>query len=63
MVSNLPATGQETALAKAAAPVTDERPPVPASRPISVAFLPLALATFVIVAFAIAAWTFLAAGA
>ena len=61
MASNLPATGTETAAVAARA--TDERPPVPASRPISVAFLPLALATFVIVAFAIAAWTFLAAGA
>jgi hypothetical protein len=34
--------------------------PLPARRPVSVAFLPLALATFVIVAFVIAAWTFLA---
>ena len=61
MASNLPATGTETPAV--ATPATDRRRPVPASRPISVAFLPLALATFVIVAFAIAAWTFLAAGA
>ena len=37
-----------------------ETTPLPAKRPVSVAFLPLALATFVIVAFVIAAWTFLA---
>jgi hypothetical protein len=30
------------------------------SRPVSVAFLPLALVTFIVVAFAMAAWTFLA---
>jgi hypothetical protein len=39
----------------------EERTPVPASRPLSVAFLPLALAAFIVLAFAIAAWTFLAA--
>jgi hypothetical protein len=33
----------------------------PARRPLSVAFLPLALVVFVVVAFVIAAWTFLAA--
>ncbi len=61
MESNLPATGSETALVESGAPV-DERPTVPVRQPISVAFLPLALAAFVIAAFAIAAWTFLAAG-
>jgi hypothetical protein len=30
------------------------------SRPVSVAFLPLALVTFIVLAFAIAAWTFFA---
>jgi hypothetical protein len=37
-------------------------PPAPRSQPVNVAFLPLALAVFVIVAFVLAAWTFLAAG-
>ncbi len=35
--------------------------PRPYSQPVSVAFLPLALAAFVIIAFVMAAWTFLAA--
>jgi carbon monoxide dehydrogenase subunit G len=35
--------------------------PRPISRPMSVAFLPLALATFVIISFVMAAWTLLAA--
>ena len=35
------------------------RPPLTPERPISVAFLPLALVAFVVLAFAIAAWTFL----
>jgi hypothetical protein len=35
--------------------------PRPVSRPMSVAFLPLALAAFVIIAFVMAAWTVLAA--
>jgi hypothetical protein len=61
MESNLPATGQETGLVEAGAPIADH-PTVPVRQPISVAFLPLALAAFVIAAFAIAAWTFLAAG-
>ena len=55
MTSNLPATRTE--------PIepgeTTTRPP---SRPVSVAFLPLALVAFIILAFVIAAWTFLAAG-
>jgi carbon monoxide dehydrogenase subunit G len=38
-----------------------EPAPRPVSRPMSVALLPLALATFMIAAFVIAAWTFLAA--
>ena len=51
---NLPATrdeGQSTQV--------DHPPPVAPERPISVAFLPLALVAFVILAFAMAAWTFL----
>jgi hypothetical protein len=55
MDRNLPATPDAT-LAEA-----EERTPVPVSRPLSVAFLPLALAAFIVLAFAIAAWTFLAA--
>lgn len=55
MSSNLPATRTE--------PIdpTEAATPVPPSRPVSVAFLPLALVAFIILAFVIAAWTFLAA--
>jgi hypothetical protein len=63
MESNLPAIGSETGLveaADAARPAVEAQRPI--SRPLSVAFLPLALTVFVIVAFAVAAWTFLAAG-
>jgi len=58
MDRNLPATRSETALTE-----TDDRVPLPLPRrqPISVAYLPLALLTFIILAFAIAAWTFLSA--
>ena len=56
MSSNLPATRTE--------PIDPaERTPLPPRRPVSVAFLPLALVAFVVLAFVIAAWTFLAAGA
>ena len=54
MDRNLPATHVE------ADHVTD-RAPVGAHRPMSVAFLPFALVTFIVLAFVIAAWTFLAA--
>ena len=63
MESNLPATVTETGLVEADAGRPAHRAQQPTSRPLSVAFLPLALTVFVIVAFAIAAWTFLAAGA
>lgn len=53
MESNLPATRDEVAVSE-----VDERP-LPAQRPLSVAFLPLALVTFIVLAFIIAAWTFL----
>jgi hypothetical protein len=54
MSSNLPATRTE--------PIEpEESTPLPPSRPVSVAFLPLALVSFIILAFVIAAWTFLAA--
>ena len=55
MSTNLPATRTEPA-------DPGEPTPLPPSRPISVAFLPLALVTFIVLAFVIAAWTFLAAG-
>ena len=51
---NLPATRDEAPAAH-----VDQLPPVAPERPISVAFLPLALVTFVVLAFSIAAWTFL----
>ena len=59
MDSNLPATRPDAPLALA-----EEAPPEPLPRrqPISVAFLPLALIAFIILAFAIATWTFLATG-
>jgi hypothetical protein len=55
MTTNLPATQDETP----AAPV-DTPLPLAVERPLGVALLPLALATFVILAFVIAAWTFVA---
>ena len=54
MTTNLPATQDE-----APAPA-ETQPPLAAERPIGVALLPLALASFVILAFVIAAWTFVA---
>jgi hypothetical protein len=54
MDRNLPAPRSET----------DEvvvHEPVATPRPLSVAFLPLALVTFIVLAFVIAAWTFLSA--
>ena len=53
--TNLPATQDD-------APVTgvEAQPPLPVERPLGVALLPLALASFVILAFVMAAWTFLA---
>ena len=55
---NLPATRTD-----AIAVETDERPALPRRQPVSVAFLPLALVAFIILAFAIATWTFLATAA
>ena len=54
MDRNLPATQSEPSAADA-----DDRPPLAAHRPLSVAFLPLALVSFIVLAFIIAAWTFL----
>ena len=59
MERNLPTTRPETGVANG--DVHDE--PLPRRQPISVAFMPLALWTFITLAFVIAAWTFLAAGA
>ena len=54
MESNLPATRPDTD--------ADLDPaPLPRRQPLSVAFLPLALITFIVLAISIAAWTFLAA--
>jgi len=56
MESNLPATRDETPAAS-----VEPRVPLVPRRPLSVAFLPLALVTFILLALIIAAWTFLAA--
>ena len=59
MESNLPATRPDPSIAERAdAPVE----PLPRKQPLSVAFLPLALVVFILLAFVIATWTFLAAG-
>ena len=55
MTTNLPATQDE-----APATAAEAQPPLTADRPVGVALLPLALAGFVILAFVIAAWTFVA---
>ena len=61
MDSNLPATRPEAPLAEREdAPI---EPPLPRAQPLSVAFLPLALVVFILLAFIIATWTFLAAAA
>ena len=56
MDRNLPATRTDTSLVE-----IDDRAPLPRRQPVSVAFLPLALVTFIILAFTMAAWTFLSA--
>jgi hypothetical protein len=63
MDSNLPATTGDgsTAIVEATGAIAEERATPPRRQRLSVAFLPLALVTFVILALAIAAWTFLAA--
>jgi hypothetical protein len=55
MTTNLPATQDEAP----AAPI-EAQPPLAVERPLGVALLPLALASFVILAFVMAAWTFVA---
>ncbi len=56
MESNVPATRDQTDQ-----PATESRPALAPSRPLSVALMPLALVTFIVLALVIAAWTFLAA--
>ncbi|MDQ3689574.1 MAG: hypothetical protein M3406_05975 [Chloroflexota bacterium] len=57
MESNLPATRDDTS-----DPPRQAVPePLARNQPVSVAFLPLALITFIILALIIATWTFLAA--
>ena len=58
MESNLPATRDETATRGE----YHEPETVGRRQPIGVAFLPLALVTFIVLAFVMATWTFLAAG-
>ena len=55
---NLPAPTPQTAVA-----TSDVEPPAqrPWRQPLSVAFLPLAIVTLLVLAFAMALWTFLAA--
>ncbi len=60
MDTNLPATRPEMPLAELDETAAAE--PLPRRQPLSVAFLPLALVAFILLAFALATWTFLAAG-
>jgi hypothetical protein len=55
---NLPATATDARLTVRDA---DRRPVAGWRQPVSVAYLPLALVTFIVLAFAMAMWTFLAA--
>ena len=57
MDPNLPATRPEAPLAQREEPAA----PLPRRQPLSVAFLPLALVSFLVIAFVFATWTFLAA--
>ena len=54
MERNLPATQDDVRRDE-----NPESPMEPPPRPLGVAFLPLALVTFLVVAFTMAAWTFL----
>lgn len=62
MDPNLPATRADAQLAERPAEAAETAEPLPRRQPLSVAFLPLALVAFLIIAFTIATWTFLAAG-
>ena len=59
MDPNLPATRPDAPLAERA---DEPAAPLPRRQPLSVAYLPLALVSFIVIAFTIAVWTFLAAG-
>lgn len=61
--TNLPATTTETGLAEVGAVPAAAPEPQAAhvQQPMHVAYLPLGLAVFVIIAFVMTAWTFLAA--
>jgi hypothetical protein len=61
MKSNLPATRPDLPAIRPDTEVEPERVAVRPRRPLSVAFLPLALVTFILLALIIASWTFLAA--
>ncbi len=68
MESNLPATRDDSDSTRDDSDSTRDgsdshavQPAVAPSRPLSVALMPLALATFILLALIIAAWTFLAA--
>jgi hypothetical protein len=54
-MDNLPATRPDGPQAQ-----PDPRPPMGADRPVSVALVPLAIVSFVILAFVMAVWTFAA---
>ena len=56
MSTNLPAARSDADAGDAV-----DRPAVAPQRPVSVAFLPLGIVIFIILAFVIAAWTFLSA--
>jgi hypothetical protein len=55
MEPNLPATREDLVISDE--PDADRA--LPSERPLSVAFLPLAIVTFLVIAFVMAAWTFL----
>ena len=61
MSTNLPAARSDAEAADAEAADAVDRPAIAPQRPVSVAFLPLGIVTFIILAFVIAAWTFLSA--
>ena len=61
MEPNLPATRPDLPATRADLDADVERPVVRPRQPLSVAFLPLALAAFILLALVIASWTFLAA--
>lgn len=61
MEPNLPATRPDLPATRPDSEADVERVAVRPRRPLSVAFLPLALVTFILLALIIASWTFLSA--